>query len=57
MIVLSELANTPIPQLPAPLAHLQPLLESLLAKRPADRPPSAAEIVMRIDELLGRAAA
>ena len=57
LAVIYHHANTPIPQLPAPVAHLQPLLESLLAKRPADRPASAAEIVTHIDELLGRAAA
>jgi len=33
------------------------LLDALLAKRPADRPSSAAEIVARVDELLSRAAA
>ncbi|MFO1407070.1 MAG: serine/threonine-protein kinase [Steroidobacteraceae bacterium] len=50
-------ANAPIPQLPPALANLQPLLDALLAKSPADRPSCAAEIVARIDDLLGRAAA
>jgi serine/threonine-protein kinase PpkA len=50
-------ANAPVPRLPQAVAHLQPLLDSLLAKRPGDRPANAAEIVDRIDELLGRAAA
>ncbi|MFO1394933.1 MAG: serine/threonine-protein kinase [Steroidobacteraceae bacterium] len=50
-------ANAPVPRLPAPLAHLQPLLDALLAKAPAYRPACAADIVARIDELLGRAAA
>jgi serine/threonine protein kinase len=50
-------ANAPIPRLPATLAHLQPLLDELLAKKPCDRPGSAAEIVARIDALLGCEAA
>ena len=57
LAVIYHHANTAIPQLPGPAAHLQPLLEALLAKRPTERPASAAEIVARIDELLGRAAA
>ncbi len=50
-------ANEPLPRLPQAVAHLQPLLDALLAKRPADRPASAAEIIARVDELLGLAAA
>ena len=50
-------ANSPIPRLPPNLAHLQPLLDGLLAKKPADRYPSAAAIVATIDELLASAAA
>jgi tRNA A-37 threonylcarbamoyl transferase component Bud32/CheY-like chemotaxis protein len=50
-------ANAPIPRLVAPAQHLQPLLDSLLAKKAADRPMSAEEIVARIDELMGLAAA
>ena len=50
-------ANSPIPRLPQNLAHLQPLLDGLLAKKPADRYPSAAAIVAKIDELLKSAAA
>ena len=50
-------ANSPIPRLPQNLAHLQPLLDGLLAKKPADRYPSAAAIVATIDELLKSAAA
>jgi hypothetical protein len=50
-------ANAPVPRLPGDLAHLQPLHDALLAKQASDRPASAAEIVARIDELLGRAAA
>jgi hypothetical protein len=55
--VIYHHANAPIPRLPTQLAHLQPLLDALLAKRPADRPSSAAEIVARVDDLLSRAAA
>jgi len=50
-------ANAPIPRLVAPAQHLQPLLDALLAKKAADRPMSAEEIVARIDELMGLAAA
>jgi tRNA A-37 threonylcarbamoyl transferase component Bud32/CheY-like chemotaxis protein len=50
-------ANSPVPRLPQNLAHLQPLLDGLLAKKPADRLPSAAAIVAGIDELLKSAAA
>jgi tRNA A-37 threonylcarbamoyl transferase component Bud32 len=57
LAVIYKHANTPIPRLPAPLSHLQGLLDALLAKRPADRPVSAAAIVSRIDDLLDLAAA
>jgi tRNA A-37 threonylcarbamoyl transferase component Bud32 len=50
-------ANEPVPRLPQAVAHLQPLCDAMLAKQPSDRPASAAEIVARVDELLGRAAA
>jgi len=55
--VIYHHANAPIPRLPAPLGHVQPLLEVLLAKRPDERPASAAEIVARIVDLIDRAAA
>jgi serine/threonine protein kinase len=45
-------ANAPIPRLPPDIARMQPLLDTLLAKDPADRPPTAAVIVTMIDELL-----
>jgi len=57
LAVIYHHANAAIPSLPAPLAHLQPLLEALLAKRPGDRPATARDIVVRIDELLEQAAA
>jgi tRNA A-37 threonylcarbamoyl transferase component Bud32/CheY-like chemotaxis protein len=57
MGVIYHHANALIPRLPTAVAHLQPLLDELLAKRAGDRPASAAEIVKRIEELLNRAAA
>jgi serine/threonine protein kinase len=50
-------ANAPIPRLPPTLGHLQPLLDTLLAKDPARRPSAAAEIVTLIVELLAGVAA
>jgi TolB-like protein/Tfp pilus assembly protein PilF len=41
-----------IPRLPTALAHLQPLVESLLAKTPEARAQSGAEVARRIDALL-----
>jgi tRNA A-37 threonylcarbamoyl transferase component Bud32/CheY-like chemotaxis protein len=57
LAVIYHHANAPIPRLPATAAHLQPLLDALLAKKPEDRPALAEEIVARVDELLDRAAA
>jgi tRNA A-37 threonylcarbamoyl transferase component Bud32 len=57
LAVIYKHANAAIPRLPAAVSHLQGLLDALLAKRPADRPASAAVIVALIDELLDRAAA
>ena len=57
LAVIYQHANAPVPRLPQNLAHLQPLLEGLLAKKPADRLPTAAAIVASIDELLNSAAA
>lgn len=55
--VIYQHANAPVPQLPEPLAHLQGLLDALLAKRPEQRPDSAADLVTRIVELIDRTAA
>jgi serine/threonine protein kinase len=57
LAVIYQHANAPVPALPVTAAHLQPLLDALLAKRPADRPGSARELVARIDALLLRFAA
>lgn len=57
LAVIFKHANAPIPTLPASMSALQPLLQSMLAKKPEDRFPSAAAIVSAIDELLARAAA
>jgi serine/threonine protein kinase len=57
LAVIYHHANAPIPRLPTALAHLQPLLDALLAKKATDRPGSALEIVNRIDDLLAQAAA
>jgi tRNA A-37 threonylcarbamoyl transferase component Bud32/CheY-like chemotaxis protein len=57
LAVIYQHANAPVPRLPAECAHLQPLLDVLLAKRPDERLASADAIVARIDELLGLAAA
>ncbi len=57
LAVIYKHANTPVPRLPEALAHLQPLLDDLLAKRPEDRPQTAADIAARIDELLAGIAA
>jgi tRNA A-37 threonylcarbamoyl transferase component Bud32 len=54
LAVIYQHANAPLPTLPAAAAHLQPLLDALLAKRPDDRPASAAELVARVDGLLER---
>lgn len=42
----------PLPELPAPLAALQPLLDRLLAKAPADRYPSAAAAAETLEAAL-----
>jgi tRNA A-37 threonylcarbamoyl transferase component Bud32 len=57
LAVIYHHAHAPIPRLAPSLAQVQPLLDALLAKKPADRPGSALEIVARVDELLGQAAA
>ena len=57
LAVIYKHANTSIPLLPPASAHLQGLLDGLLAKSVADRFASAAAIVRSVDELLKSAAA
>ena len=44
--------SAPIPRLPESKAHLQPLVDSLLAKVPEARVQTGSELVQRVDELL-----
>ena len=44
--------SAPVPTLPAELAHLQGLVDALMAKRAQDRPATGAELIRRIDGLL-----
>jgi len=55
--VIYKHANAPIPTLPEDLVHLQAMLQTLLAKRPTERMPSAGELVRLIEEALAKAAA
>ena len=43
--------HAPVPHLPVALSRYQPLLDSLLAKLPAQRPASGAELARRIEAL------
>lgn len=44
MAILYKHRHAPIPQLPEPVGLLQPLIERLLAKSPADRPDNAQQL-------------
>jgi tRNA A-37 threonylcarbamoyl transferase component Bud32/CheY-like chemotaxis protein len=57
MGVIYAHANVPIPRLAPALAHLQPLLDALLAKDPDRRPSAANQIVTIIDEVMAGVAA
>jgi serine/threonine protein kinase len=57
LAVIYRHANAPLPKLPAPASYLQPLLDALMAKQPIDRPASASDLLVRVDDLLDRAAA
>lgn len=50
MAIIYKHRHEPVPKLPEPLTRLQPLLDVLLAKNPADRVPNAAAAVAAIDE-------
>ncbi|HET7843886.1 MAG TPA: serine/threonine-protein kinase, partial [Xanthomonadales bacterium] len=47
--------SAPVPRLPSALAHLQPLLDAMMAKDPADRPQTGADVARRVDALRGEA--
>jgi len=49
--VILQHVSEPIPRLPAALAMLQPLLDQMMAKEPADRPESAERLLELIDAL------
>jgi serine/threonine protein kinase/CheY-like chemotaxis protein len=49
MAILVHHAKAPIPKLPDRIAHLQPLIDTLMAKDPEARPANAAEAARLID--------
>ncbi|MEO7251493.1 MAG: protein kinase [Arenimonas sp.] len=49
--------SEPIPRMPGPLERLQPLVDGLMAKEPAARPQTGADVVRQIDVLLAGATA
>jgi eukaryotic-like serine/threonine-protein kinase len=53
MAVIYKHRHAPLPALPPPLEACQPLLDRLLAKRPADRFGSAAELLEAVASLRG----
>lgn len=57
MAVIYKHSHTPVPALPAPLAHWTPLLEGMLAKDPAARLGSAREVIAAIDAVAARGGA
>jgi serine/threonine protein kinase/CheY-like chemotaxis protein len=52
MAILVHHAKAPIPKLPERISSLQPLIDSMMAKDVADRPPDANEAARRIEALL-----
>jgi serine/threonine protein kinase len=52
MAILVHHAKAPIPRLPERLASVQPLIDTLMAKDPADRPANADEAAKQIDATL-----
>lgn len=57
MAIIYMHRKSPIPQLPEPLAMLQPLLQALLAKEPANRFESAEAAAIALEHALRRLAA
>jgi serine/threonine-protein kinase PpkA len=49
MAILVHHAKAPIPKLPERIAHLQPLLDTLMAKDPSARPADANEAARLIE--------
>ncbi len=49
--IILQHVSEPMPRLPAALTMLQPLLDKMTAKEPADRPASAQELLELIDAL------
>lgn len=54
MAIVFKHVSEPIPQLPADYAQLQPLLDSLMAKDPAERCPDARTLIQQLDALFPR---
>ncbi len=52
MAILVHHAKAPVPRLPERLESLQPIVDKLLAKEPADRPATAADAARMINEAL-----
>jgi serine/threonine protein kinase len=52
MAILVHHAKAPIPKLPERLATLQPIVDKLLAKEPADRPDNASDAARMINAVL-----
>lgn len=53
MGIIYQHAKAPVPRLPERFAPLQPLLDRLLAKDPADRYPSARQVLQALADLQG----
>ncbi|HUP91474.1 MAG TPA: protein kinase [Solimonas sp.] len=52
LAIIFKHASEPIPRLPERLRGLQPLIDTLLAKEPDDRPESAQALLVLLDRLL-----
>jgi serine/threonine protein kinase len=50
MAIIYMHRNAPLPRLPDPLADLQPLIDKMVAKLPADRFPDAPETALQIEK-------
>jgi serine/threonine protein kinase len=52
MAILVHHAKAPIPRLPERIAVLQPIIDTLMAKEPGDRPASAADAAKMINDTM-----